>query len=415
MLNRYNWANYLDTGGREVATRFEQSLKEWPDPSFPQFVSRLAGAYCPASAVTDKLQVRLEDLVLDREGWAFAGEKGFDTEECLIGLWKIDEEAGEEIGDADNLAFFIDQFPQVTTSLTMAFPDLFIPYYFQFCHNVLNAICNEFGIELPPIPVKRDYFGRFMYYGAVCEALQGFRRREGMTLGELCAFLYDFAPKSLGGTNWAADPNSLPEPTAAFLIGGSAEDLALNGPGDNGIAVWQCSPDAVVGDAVMFYLTSPDSCIASTFRCVSDGFDDPFFWYYRCCYIARREDVSRVSLAQMRTDDMLKSDYRYSGGMVYNDFVWPQPDEALRQEIERRTQSILDVRDTFPEHSLAELYDPDKTPEGLKAAHHALDAAVEAAYGVDFCGDEERIVTCERRAKGAEWAHGFPNRPHERA
>ena len=102
---------------------------------------------------------------------------------------------------------------------------------------------------------------------------------------------------------------------------------------------------------------------------------------------------SQFHNAWMRTVcGRLKSDYRYSGGMVYNNFVWPQPGEALNQEIERCAQSILDVRDAFQERSLAELYDPDKMPEDLKAAHHALDAAVEAAYGVDFGGDEEKIV-----------------------
>ena len=88
----------------------------------------------------------------------------------------------------------------------------------------------------------------------------------------------------------------------------------------------------------------------------------------------------------------LKSDYRYSGGMVYNNFVWPEPDEAQREAIERCAQGILDARDNHPGDSLATLYDPDKMPADLLAAHKALDAAVEAAYGVGFGGDEDKIV-----------------------
>ena len=87
-----------------------------------------------------------------------------------------------------------------------------------------------------------------------------------------------------------------------------------------------------------------------------------------------------------------KSDYRYSGGVVYNNFVWPEPTDEQRQAIERCAQVVLDVRDNHPGDSLAALYDPDKMPEDLLAAHRALDAAVEAAYGVDFGGDEEKIV-----------------------
>ena len=53
---------------------------------------------------------------------------------------------------------------------------------------------------------------------------------------------------------------------------------------------------------------------------------------------------------------------------------------------------MLDARAAHPSATLADLYDPDKMPYDLLAAHKALDAAVEAAYGVDFNGDEERIV-----------------------
>ena len=88
----------------------------------------------------------------------------------------------------------------------------------------------------------------------------------------------------------------------------------------------------------------------------------------------------------------LKSDYRYSVDLVYNTFPWPDPTEAQRAEIERLAQAVLDARDAHPGKSLADLYGPDKMPADLLAAHHALDAAVEAAYGVGFQGDKEKIV-----------------------
>ncbi|MBP3885994.1 MAG: class I SAM-dependent DNA methyltransferase [Olsenella sp.] len=88
----------------------------------------------------------------------------------------------------------------------------------------------------------------------------------------------------------------------------------------------------------------------------------------------------------------LKSDYRYSGDVVYNNFVWPDATPEQREFIESCAQTILDVRTNYPGESLATLYDPDKMPDDLLDAHKALDAAVEAAYGVDFDGDEEKIV-----------------------
>lgn len=104
---------------------------------------------------------------------------------------------------------------------------------------------------------------------------------------------------------------------------------------------------------------------------------------------------SRVHNAWMRTvAGRLKSDYRYSGGIVYNNFIWPNPSESQRQEIERCAQAVLDARDGQDGATLADMYDPDNEtffPE-LTEAHRKLDAAVEAAYGVDFGGDENEIV-----------------------
>lgn len=104
---------------------------------------------------------------------------------------------------------------------------------------------------------------------------------------------------------------------------------------------------------------------------------------------------SQFHNAWMRTvAGRLKSDYRYSGGIVYNNFVWPEPTVSQREEVERCAQAVLDARDAQEGATLADMYDPKNEtffPE-LMAAHKALDTAVEAAYGVDFGGDEEKIV-----------------------
>lgn len=88
----------------------------------------------------------------------------------------------------------------------------------------------------------------------------------------------------------------------------------------------------------------------------------------------------------------LESRYRYSPKTVYNTFIWPNPTVEQKQKIEQLAQSILDIRNSYPDKSLADLYDPDKMPSDLLAAHKALDKAVEETYGVDFDGDEEKIV-----------------------
>ena len=104
---------------------------------------------------------------------------------------------------------------------------------------------------------------------------------------------------------------------------------------------------------------------------------------------------SRAHNAWMRTiAGRLKSDYRYSAGIVYNNFIWPEVTENQRDEIAALAQAVLDARQTYPEATIAQMYDPDNEflfPV-LIAAHRALYAAVEAAYGLEPGCDEKDIV-----------------------
>ena len=90
----------------------------------------------------------------------------------------------------------------------------------------------------------------------------------------------------------------------------------------------------------------------------------------------------------------LKSDYRYSAGIVYNNFPWPQqPTDRQQQAVEAAAQGVLDARAHYPEASLAALYDPLTMPPDLVQAHRKLDAAVDAAYGKrKFSGDRDRVA-----------------------
>lgn len=77
----------------------------------------------------------------------------------------------------------------------------------------------------------------------------------------------------------------------------------------------------------------------------------------------------------------LKSDFRYSKDIVYNNFPWPlNPTEKQIQAIETAAQKVLDARALFPNSSLADLYDPLTMPPALVKAHNELDKAVDLAY-----------------------------------
>jgi len=88
----------------------------------------------------------------------------------------------------------------------------------------------------------------------------------------------------------------------------------------------------------------------------------------------------------------LKTDYRYSSVLCYNTFPFPPISESQKQELEKHVYRILEEREKHSEKTLAQLYDPDKMPEGLKEAHHQNDLAIERCYrSKPFESDEERL------------------------
>ena len=107
--------------------------------------------------------------------------------------------------------------------------------------------------------------------------------------------------------------------------------------------------------------------------------------------------TSSAHMAWMRAvAGRLKSDYRYSAAIVYNNFPWPDnpvnPVNPVKDKISQTAQLILDARAKYPDASLADLYDPLTMPPDLRAAHEANDRAVLAAYGLKPDTPEPEIV-----------------------
>ena len=89
----------------------------------------------------------------------------------------------------------------------------------------------------------------------------------------------------------------------------------------------------------------------------------------------------------------IKSDYRYSNEIVYNNYPWPKETNAKNKKaVETKAQKVLDVRAEFPESSLADLYNPLLMPPKLVKAHKELDKAVDLSYRLQlFKSEASRI------------------------
>jgi len=102
---------------------------------------------------------------------------------------------------------------------------------------------------------------------------------------------------------------------------------------------------------------------------------------------------SRMHMTWVRTvAGRLKTDYRYSSSLCYNTFPFPDINDEQKRQLEQHVFNVLDEREQHSEKTMAQLYDPDKMPAGLRKAHHEMDLAVEQCYRPQpFKSDEERL------------------------
>lgn len=304
MFNDYIWTTYLSGTGKEVVNFFEENLSNNFSKKYADKICEFHKAYCPSKVINESLHSELVDAYEDiAEGIWFLEEGEYSIKSAIEyifnGFLREEDATPQKVFNyfSGSVAFF-------TTLFAKELPELFVPYYFAFNFNIFEKIAQEFEIILPEIPIKKDYEGRFLYYGKICEALYDFREKHNMSPYELCAFLYDFAPKYVGGVD-SYIIKDIPTPKSAYFIGGSKNDAFLSN-NDDTITPWQCNPDTMAGDAIVMYLKSPVSAIDSIWRSVSIGFNDPFFYYYRCTYIAKPYKINNISQKQLEIDSVFR-------------------------------------------------------------------------------------------------------------
>ncbi len=301
VLNDFVWKTYLEANGKDVVKCFEDAFTNGPDDKYADKIKELHSAFCPSEDISQGIIEQILDIVNQLQSVpdldsVLAGEDGFEQLKDFLS-----EDCRNE---KDLLDCFLTSIAYYSTFLTLAEPCKYIPYYFQMNFNIVEKIAEEFDIQLPPVPAKKDYIERIDYYISLCNAFYEFADEHNMTSFELFAFLYDFAPKYLGG--WKSYiVEDLPEPKSAYFIGAGKDDLFLKN-GASSITPWQCNPDTQAGDMIVMYKRAPVSAVDSVWRSVSIGFNDPFFWFYRCTYIGNCVAVHHLSLKDMMKDKVLK-------------------------------------------------------------------------------------------------------------
>lgn len=312
MFNKYVWKLYLEAGGQETVELFRKNICGSLSEEYIRRISELQRVYCVSDGIikeTERLQNGLYDAIKDQmtdaeneEGMDFSDE---EMEDLFSEIYDDNFTNMSSRSEKETFGYFIDGLAYFSTLLALQTCGSFIPYYFFGTYNVLAMIAEAFDIALAPVPKKADYKGRVWHYLRLCIALNKFRRENDLSPFELCAFLYDFAPNYIGGSD-SYILKELPEPTSAFFIGGGGDNADATAEDDpEKIAFWQCSPDTRAGDMIVMYLKTPISAISSIWRSYSVGFIDPFFYYYRCTYIGRPNKINRISLDEIKSDKIL--------------------------------------------------------------------------------------------------------------
>ena len=317
MLNRYVWQLYLKAGGENTVSFFQRNLEEELSGTYAEQVGVFQGEYCASSGVVREAVEQLKEFYSDNIKDPLPPEKTVYSDDYKdadaahhymdkeFQDWYQQRKSEAEGSDKDLFDWFSARLTYLSTAFAVDYPGLFIPYYFFANYNILAKIAEVFGINMPPLPKKADYKGRIWHYVEICKSMLVFRLENELSPSELCAFLYDFAPRYIGGTG-SYIIEELPEPRSAYFIGGggdNADATAEDNPDE--ICFWQCNPGTRAGDMIVMYLRTPISAVSSIWRSMSVGFIDPFFYYYRCTYIGKPVKVKRFGIKQLKADESL--------------------------------------------------------------------------------------------------------------
>jgi len=291
--------------------------------------------------VSDAESAKLLFTELVDEGFTMSFEEDGETRSYGFG--------GKDL--EDDVFSNIDAF---SLGLHDIFPEYFVPFLFRWRFDQFSAICRHFSLPIPLPPGKAPGRDRALYYLALNEPLQEFRRRHRLTPPELVAFLYDFAPRVL-----AAEQDSELPPTSRvwFTMGGVNNngdfDLLDQADGTSTV-VWQGNVETRRGDVILMWCVAPRSYLHSVWRALDDGFADPFFYFYSSMRIGRCIKLPPVRFKEFMDHPVLalnksvRAHFQGAGGKPF-----PLEDYLVLLEMLKRKGCETSVLPIPPPHAFA--------------------------------------------------------------
>jgi hypothetical protein len=245
----------------------------------------------------------------------------------------------------------------ITFNLFAICPEFYFPNLFVMNFIALQRFADLYNLELPEIPARTNWRGRCMYYMDVCKIVYQFRIDNDLTPAELNALMFEYSQGHADRKN-----TELPEPSQAWLIGGTSGDAEK----DADYRFWQANPDTKRGDILIHYEKYPTKAITAVWRAEENGIVDPFFGYYSNTYAGHRIDVPPITLDELKGDEFFKKPNSPVGKLINKNFQgvngWTVSGDDYKHFLE-----IWKVKG-FETGKLPKLYAPE-LPKGITIVH----------------------------------------------
>ena len=246
---------------------------------------------------------------------------------------------------------------QITLNLYAISPKFFFPNLFVMNIIALQKFFDKYSLELPKIPSRTDWKGRCMYYMEICKIVYQFRIDNELSPAELCALMFEYAQGHVD-----VKEEALPEPSQAWLIGGTSGDGEINA----NYRFWQANPDTKRGDILIHYEKHPIKAITAVWRAEENGIVDPLFYYYSNTYAGHKIDVPHITLDELKNDEFFRNPLSPVGKLINKNFQgvngWTVSGEDYKHFLDLWKAKGYDTS------KLPKLYAPE-LPDGVIIVH----------------------------------------------
>ena len=331
-INQFYWQLYKESPeGKKTIERFEKASK--PDFSIEESVSlfkELDPEWFLNVEEEETRDIYFVPCSQILDNWVFDNSKSprENAEEMMTTCF--DCENGYAMSYITPISFYLYQQDS----------SYFIPYMFLLRYNYIRQILEDYDLDIIEVPGKASYKDRCFYYLDICDALTQFRKFNGLSGPELCAFIYDMERKQYDA---AYSKESTPFPQI-WLMGGGKDGKEVTAK----TMFWEGNAETKKGDIIIFYETGQTaikehrSCITGIWIAQTDGISDPLFYYYGQVVIGNEIKVIPIPFKDLisdpRTNKLPRIGAHFLG--IRGDAVSTKIYEGLLEMIEERDPSF---------------------------------------------------------------------------